>query len=120
MPEAGLFAARPWAYGAGPMKRFALLACVAAALVGVVACAPIEPKAECAKAANDCDQALDEPFNSFVDTDQTFGTAGTCWTNEDTAAGCVDECNKFVAEQLADAQAANNIGVIVACGGKVE
>ena len=101
------------------MKRFVVLA-IAVATSLVSACVPIEPKAECAKTANKCDQSLDEPFGSFVDTDQTFGTGGTCWQNEETAKACVNECNAFVAEQLALAEEQKNNAAIVGCGGSVE
>ena len=103
------------------MQRLALFLAVPVVAVATLAgCVPIEPKAECAKTAFDCDQSLEQPFNSFGENDQTFGTAGTCWQNEETAKACVAECNKFTAEQLAHGQAAKNNAVIVGCGGDLE
>lgn len=93
---------------------------LAAASLLTFACVPIEPKSQCAQAANDCDQGLDEPTDAFLATDQTFGDLGTCWTNEETAKACVAECDKFVAETLAAAQLAKNNALILACGGEIE
>lgn len=101
------------------MKRLDVLLAVVA-VVSASACVPIEPKAECAKTAFACDQALEQPFGSFDEDDQTFGVGGTCWQNEETAKACVTECNDFVAEQLALGQEQKNNAVILACGGKVE
>ncbi|MDP2343635.1 MAG: hypothetical protein Q8O67_21935 [Deltaproteobacteria bacterium] len=89
----------------------------AAVLVLVAAaCVPIARKAECEN-ADACDQAREDPFNSFPATDAQFGDLGTCWQNEETAKACVAECNAFLADELAIAQAANNIALIEACGG---
>lgn len=110
------------------MNRTALLAAAAVAapllaglLVGPLGsgCIPIARKAECT-AAEECDAALAQPFNDFDADDQTFGDLGTCWANEETAKACVTECDKFVADQLALAEDANNQEVIVACGGALE
>lgn len=101
-----------------PVVVFAAFAACSVAFVG--GCVPIEPKAECATTANDCDQSLEDPFDSFIDTDQTFGTGGTCWQNEETAKACVNECNKFVAEQLALAELQKNNAAIIGCGGSLE
>ena len=84
--------------------------------LAVSACVPIARKDECIQ-ADACDQAREDPFDSFIATDAQFGDLGTCWQNEETSAACVTECNSFLADELAIAQAANNQGVIDACGG---
>lgn len=89
------------------------LACCVVALVG--GCA-IERKAECV-AAQECDLARDDPYGDFNDDDDAFGTAGSCWQTEDTAAPCVQVCNDFIADELADATAKNDQARVVACGG---
>jgi hypothetical protein len=95
-------------------RAFALVAAalVLAPLFG--ACVPIARKDECVK-ADACDQAREDPFDSFLATDAQFGDVGTCWQNEETAKACVAECDAFVADELAIAQANNNLGVIDAC-----
>lgn len=102
------------------MQRLALLALSSVVVSALAGCFPIEPKAECAKTAFECDQSLEQPFNSFGENDQTFGVNGTCWQNEETAKACVAECDKFVAEQLALGQEQKNNTVILGCGGEVE
>jgi hypothetical protein len=97
-----------------------------------VGCAPIARDAACVD-ADACDQALEQPFGSFAATDPQFGDdlngdgtaglagdTGSCWTNAETAKPCVDECNRFRAEQVAIAQAQNNAVVAEACGGALE
>lgn len=79
----------------------------------------IERKAECV-VAKECDNARDDPYFGFEDDDEAFGEFGSCWQTEDTAAPCVAACNDFVAGQRAAGEAANNRGLIVACGGSVE
>lgn len=96
------------------MNRFvALIACLVVPVVG--GCA-IERKAECV-AAQTCDQARDAPYGDFNDDDEAFGTTGSCWQTEETAAPCVQACNDFIAEQLDDAIAKNEQVRITACGG---
>ena len=87
--------------------------------VCVVGGCVIERKAECV-AAKQCDQARDDPYDGFEDDDDAFGETGSCWQTEETAAPCVAACNNFVAQQLAAGVAADNLGLIVACGGSVD
>lgn len=94
------------------LAPFLLAAIAVPALTGCV----IDRKQEC-KDAEACDQALEEPFGDFDADDDAFGDLGNCWQTEDTAAPCVQACNDFVAEQLAEAQEDNKVGIIEACGG---
>lgn len=96
-----------------PASLFAYVFAVAAAS-GCV----IERKAEC-KAAEVCDQALEEPLGDFDVDDAVFGDAGTCWQTEDTALPCVKACSDFLIEQQQLAQLQNNQQVFDACGGVV-
>ena len=94
-----------------PASLFPYLLAVAAAS-GCV----IERKAEC-KAAEVCDQALEEPLGDFAVDNAAFGDAGTCWQTEDTALPCVKACSDFLVEQQQLAQLQNNQLVFEACGG---
>lgn len=98
---------------------FATVTFVITVTGAVAGCVPIARDGACL-AAEACDDALDQPFNDFDADDQTFGDAGTCWANGETAKACVVECDKFVTDQLALAEASNNRGIIVACGGSLE
>jgi hypothetical protein len=97
------------------MKRCAaaVVACVAVSAVG--GCV-IDRKAACV-AAQECDLARDAPYGDFNDDDDAFGATGSCWQTEESAAPCEQACNDFLAEQLADATAKNDLARIVACGG---
>jgi hypothetical protein len=82
----------------------------------VSACEGIPRDPSCV-AADLCDQSLAEPFNSFKATNGQFGDTGSCWQNTSTAEPCIEACTDFVAQQAAQARAANNRGVLAACGG---
>jgi hypothetical protein len=85
-------------------------------VVAVASGCVIERKAEC-KAAEVCDQALEEPLGDFDVDDDVFGDAGTCWQTEDTALPCVKACSDFLVEQQQLAQLQNNPIIFDACGG---
>ena len=85
-------------------------------VVAVASGCVIERKAEC-KAAEVCDQALEEPLGDFDVDDDVFGDAGTCWQTEDTALPCVKACSDFLVEQQQLAQLQNNQLIFDACGG---
>lgn len=97
--------------------KMSFVALASVALVMIVAgCGPIARDKACV-AAEKCDNAREEPFTSFDAEDAQFGDLGTCWQNPDTAKACIAACDSFVADELAIGRAANNIGVIAACGG---